>query len=285
MSDSLLERRPRLAYPFTILTSVNVVRLVAGEDFRYTLTAPDLQSWMPALLKRCVGKDTLSVLIADLSPAQRESAVLLMQQLYGERVLVEGSATDAHAAQKYQVLLEGEGALLSDLRTSALFPAAPTPTNGTVSRSLSIYCQDRLDYEAALNHSRRCRGARMPMLWASCGAMTRAYVSPLFLPDAGPCFGCLLRSFQRLSPAPEIYDALREHARQQQPIEPVDFPAEGLSILRGLVAWKVKQAELEQPSAGLYRLHVLERERFEVATQRVFADVFCPECNTKANVG
>jgi bacteriocin biosynthesis cyclodehydratase domain-containing protein len=116
------------------------------------------------------------------------------------------------------------------------------------------------------------------MLWASHGALSRAYVSPLFLPDAGPCFGCLLRSFHRLSPAPEIYDALREHARAGRPIEPVDFPREGLLMLQGIVLWKLAQAEVELPPPALYRLHVLEREHFEVSTHRVFIDSLCPEC-------
>ena len=37
-----MARRPRLALPFTVLASPDSVRLVAGEDFRYTLTGPEL---------------------------------------------------------------------------------------------------------------------------------------------------------------------------------------------------------------------------------------------------
>ena len=111
MADPFLQRRPRLAYPFTILTSPNTVRLVAGEDFRYTLTAPELDRWLPPLLERFLGKETLQTLFAALTPPQRDAALQVIQHLYGERVLIEGSANDAHAAKKYHLVVEGSGGL------------------------------------------------------------------------------------------------------------------------------------------------------------------------------
>ena len=272
MADSWQQRRPRLAYPFTILTDANTVRLVAGEDYRYTLTAPDLDRWLPPLLTRFLGKETLQTLLVSLTAPQREAALQVIQHLYGERVLVDGSAADEHGASKYRIVIEGTGRLCNLLAEDLASSLADERGE------LLVFCQDRLDYEETLKQSRRCRDAKMPLLWVSYGALTRAYVSPLFLPDAGPCFGCLLRSFQRLSPAPEIYDALREHAKHQKPIEPVDFPREGLLVLRGLILWKLQEAEREQPDPALYRLHVLEREHFEVSTHRVFIDPDCPEC-------
>ena len=266
----MLKRRPRLAYPFTILTGPNTVRLVAGEDFRYTLNAPELETWLPPLLERCRGKETLQVILAALPPAQGDAALQVIGHLYGERVLVDGSASDAHVAVKYRVVIEGQGPLRDMLEGGDL--------PGGTERELVIHCQDRLDYDEALRINSRCRESGTPLLWASCGAMSRAYVSPLFLPDAGPCFHCLLRSFQRLSPAPEIYDALREHARQRKPIAAVDFPHEGLLMLQGVILWKLQEAERENPDAALYRLHVLEREHFEVSTHRVFIDAGCPDC-------
>jgi bacteriocin biosynthesis cyclodehydratase domain-containing protein len=143
---------------------------------------------------------------------------------------------------------------------------------------LIVFCQDSLDYDEALQRNRAYREAKTPWIWVCTGALNRAYVSPLFLPDAGPCFACLLQSFQRLSPAPEMYDALRQHAQAGRPIAAVDFPYEGLLILQGVLAWKLQQAEAEQPDPGLYRLHVLERAHFEVSTHRVFADPTCREC-------
>jgi bacteriocin biosynthesis cyclodehydratase domain-containing protein len=141
-----------------------------------------------------------------------------------------------------------------------------------------ILCQDRLDYEAALQFNHRCRASGSPWLWASTGAMSRGYVSPVFLPDAGPCLACLLRQFQRLSPAPEIYDALREQARQGQPIELVPFPAQGIEILKQLVLWKISWLSRPDPPPAFYRLHVLEIASLEVSTHRVWADPQCPEC-------
>jgi hypothetical protein len=211
VSHPLLARRPRLAYPFTVLTGATTVRLVAGEDHRYTLSAPDLDRWLPPLLARCQGKETVNELLRALDSAQREAALQIIGQLYGERVLVDGSAADAHVAGKYHAIIEGQGELRDQI-------ASLLPVRSEHGAALLLFCQDRLDYEEALSQQRRCRAAKMPLLWASTGALSRAYVGPLFLPDAGPCFGCLFGSFQGLSPAPEIYDALREHARQGKPI-------------------------------------------------------------------
>jgi bacteriocin biosynthesis cyclodehydratase domain-containing protein len=141
-----------------------------------------------------------------------------------------------------------------------------------------VLCQDSLDYEEVVRRHRRCREAGSPFLWVSYAALNRAYVSPLFLPDAGPCFVCLLRSFQRLSPAPEIYQALFEHARAGGEFRPAEFPREALLALQALTLWKLGQAEQEQPAAALYRLHVLERATMEVGTHAVLIDPECPEC-------
>jgi bacteriocin biosynthesis cyclodehydratase domain-containing protein len=108
--------------------------------------------------------------------------------------------------------------------------------------------------------------------------MSRGYVSPLFLPDAGPCLACLLGHFERLSPAPEIYRELREHARAGRPVEPVPIPPEAVTVLAALVRWKASLAAQREPPAALYRLHVLEVETMEVSSHRVFVDPECPEC-------
>jgi bacteriocin biosynthesis cyclodehydratase domain-containing protein len=108
--------------------------------------------------------------------------------------------------------------------------------------------------------------------------MNRGYVSPLFLPVAGPCLACLLGHFRRLSPAPEIYADLIEHARRGLLVRPVDFPAEGVAILRALVLWKASLLAHSAPPAAAYRLHVLETESMEVSAHRVFVDPECPDC-------
>ena len=108
--------------------------------------------------------------------------------------------------------------------------------------------------------------------------MTRGYVSPAFRPDAGPCLACLIEHYRRLSPAPELYEELIEHSRRGQPIAPAPFPPEALVILSQLVLWKVSLMNQAEPSAALYRLHVLEIETMEISTHRVFIDTVCPAC-------
>ena len=271
-SDPWQHRRPRLAYPFTFLTQPDTVRLIAGEDYRYTLTGPALDGWLPAFLERLAGQDSLETLLAVLPAERRAHALQLVQHLYGERVLVDGPAAAAHLARCHRPRVRGRGPLTSLLSSLGAASAGIA--------DVIVLCQDTLDYAEALHCNRECRELGVPFLWTSTAALNRGYVSPLFLPDAGPCFACLLRSFQRLSPAPELYDALLEHSRGGGPFRSTEFPPDGLMVLQGLVRWKLIQAGLEHPAAALYRLHVLEVESMEVTTHRVFADPECPDCRT-----
>jgi len=263
-------RRPRLAYPFTVLPQADTVRLVAGEDFRYTLTGPALETWLPDLLVRCTGKLTLDSLLASFDLQRRAQAQQIIERLYGERVLVDGPAAAAHVVRQYGRQVTGQGVLYERL-CRELMPDEGRP-------SVNVLCQDRLDYAAALAAARKARLALEPFLWVSYGAQQRAYISPLFLADAGPCLGCLLRGFHRLSPAPEVYDALLRHGRDGLAFAAADFPVESLDILDALARWKLAQAEVKEPPAALFRLHVLERATMEVTTHRVFVDPDCPEC-------
>jgi ribosomal protein S12 methylthiotransferase accessory factor len=269
MKKDLNARRPRLALPYTVLSGPDTVRLVAGEDFRYTLSGPGIERWLPDFLSGLQGAEPLDGALARLAEGQRGLARQLVARLYGERVLVDGPALAAHPAGAYRLAVEGTGPLKEELaRAADDGPAAPLP----------VLCQDRLDYDEALRFNRRCRGGASPWLWATCGPMSRGYVGPLFLPDAGPCLACLLGHFRRLSPAPEIYAELIDHARRQLPIQPVAFPAEGLAVLRALVLWKASLLSQRDPPAALYRLHVLELDTMEVSAHRVFVDPECPEC-------
>jgi bacteriocin biosynthesis cyclodehydratase domain-containing protein len=108
--------------------------------------------------------------------------------------------------------------------------------------------------------------------------MTRGYVSPVFLPEAGACLSCLMRRFRGISPAPELYEAVVEHARQGRRVEPVPFPEEAARVLCELVRWKLAHLADREPPAALYRLHVLEVESMEVSSHRVLADPECPHC-------
>ncbi|MGP0062764.1 MAG: TOMM precursor leader peptide-binding protein [Isosphaeraceae bacterium] len=263
--------RPRLALPYTVVAEPDAVRLVAGEDHRYTLSGPGLEAWLPGLLIGCDGRRSLEELLAGLDEVARPGARDLIGRLYGERVLVDGPAELAHVPVRHAIVAEGTGALadrLAELGTRAE-PGVPV---------LPVFCQDRLDYAAALMFNRRCLQTGVLWLWATLGPMGRGYVSPPFLPAAGPCWACLLGHFRRLSPAPELYDALIDHARRGGSIEPVPFPATGVEILSQLVLWKGEQLARSEPPSALYRLHVLELETMEVTSHRVPIDPECPEC-------
>jgi bacteriocin biosynthesis cyclodehydratase domain-containing protein len=265
----MAHRRPRLALPFTVLTSRNTVRLVAGEDFRYTLSGPGLDGWLPDFLAGLDGGTPLDQALGQLPQEQREQARQLVDRLYGERVLIDGTAADAHTPANWRLAPEGSAAWAVGWQPGGESPSA---------RVLPALCQDRLDHDEALRFNRRCLEAGTPWLWASTGPMSRAYVGPLFLPDAGPCLSCLLYHFRRLSPAPELYDALAEHARSGQPIAPVPFPAPGVAIVQQLLVWKSVLAAEPVPSAALYRLHVVEAATLEVTAHRVLVEPECPEC-------
>jgi len=262
--------RPKLALPFTIVTQGESVCLVAGEDFRYKISAHLSAAWLSPLLAACDGSRPLTELLKQVPEPHREAALGVVDQLYGERVLVDGTAADAHRAKVLGLQAEGSSPLVQLLRLSQ-----DCDPQGEFVR---VLCQDRLDYQEAFEFNRRCLSQGVPSLWVSTGPMTRGFVSPLFLPDAGSCLACLLGHFQRLSPAPAIYDALREYSSHGGVVEPVPFPAHGTEILGHLVRWKLELAAQEQPPAALYRLHVLEVGTLEISVHRVFADPECPDC-------
>ena len=265
------DQRPRLCLPFTILTAPDTVRLIAGEDFRYTLSGPGIERWLPSLLSFFDGRQTLDELLLRVERTLQAPALQLIERLYGERGVVDGPVALAEEGRTYGIRLEGSGKLLEGLK-------AP-PCSGD---ALSVLCQDRLDYEEALRFNRRSLDGNAPWLWATYGPMSRGYVSPPFLPRAGPCLSCLVRHFQRLSPAAELYDHLEEHARQERPMVPVPFPDEGVKVLCQIVLWKVALLAQKQPPGALYRLHVLDIESMEVSSHRVFPDPECPDCGRRA---
>jgi bacteriocin biosynthesis cyclodehydratase domain-containing protein len=263
---------PRLAWPFTILTGRDTVRLVAGEDFRYTLTGSGLDVWLPDWLKQLDGRTTLDDAIGQLPEDLHATARELVARLYGERVLVDGSATDVHKPVRYRLAVEG----------SAAWVWQPPPEDqDPTAKSLPVLCQDRLDYDEALHFNRRCLLSRTPWLWATTGPMSRAYVSPFFLPNAGPCLSCLLYHFRRLSPAPYLYDEIAKHSRSGREVVPVPFPKPAIAMVQQMLLWKAALANEELANAALYRLHVLELAGMEVTSHRVWIDPECPECSGK----
>lgn len=260
-------RRPRLALPFSFLETPDQVRLVAGEDFRYTLHAPGLDRWLPGFLAGLDGRRTLGEALGGIPEEYRGAAARIVDRLYGERAVVDGSAFEAHSPLTRTIRPEGNGPLLGGLEAG-----------GAASSPLHVLVQDRLDYDEVLRFNRRCLEGCDPWLWATIGPMDRGYVSPVFLPTSGPCLGCLLLHFRRRSPAPEIYDGLIEQGRQGKPIQPAPFPGPGVEILKNLILWKASRLADAVPSVSLYRLHVFEVDTLEVTSHRVFLDPECGEC-------
>ena len=111
MPRDLLTRRLRLALPFTTLTGRDTVRLIAGEDFRYSLTGAGLEAWLPQFLSQMDGRQTLETALGDLSRDRRDAALEVVERLYGERALVDGTAAEAHRAANYRLVVEGSGKL------------------------------------------------------------------------------------------------------------------------------------------------------------------------------
>lgn len=271
-TSRLSERRPRLALPFTMLRAADRVRLVAGEDLRYELTGAGVEQWAPDFLTHLAGRRGLDEIVGELDQRWRAAAVELVERLYGERVLVDGIAEDVHRAARFAIAVTGSGELRR--RVEAGHPPAAA-TDGTV---LRILCQDRLDYAEVLRFNRRCLREGDAWLWATSGPLSRAFVSPVVRQNGGPCLACLVRHFERLSPAPEIYADLVAHAESDGVIEPVPFPEDGTTILAALVAWKIAHLADVQPQAAVYRLHVLELATMEVSVHPVPLDPECAAC-------
>jgi bacteriocin biosynthesis cyclodehydratase domain-containing protein len=273
MKAEVLPKQIRFAFPFAILTKPDTVRLVAGEEFRYTLRSPSLDQWLPGFLSNFDQEAEWRPLLKQLPCERQQQALEIIIRLYGERVLLEGNGDRPHTRSPLGWVVEGTGKVSERLRDAA-------PAVSAEADHFAVLCQDSLDYAAALDFNRRCRRSDAAgWLWISCGPMGRGFVSSVFRPNSGPCLGCLIRNFQRLSPAPEIYEHLIEHSRAGGEIPPVPFPAPTLDLLAALARWKIESSAQSEPSAGVYRLHVVETNTMECTTHRVFRDPHCPDCS------
>jgi len=277
-----LPRRPCLALPFTLVGADDGVHLLAGEDWRYVVTGPGLRDWLPAWLDRVDGTRTREQLLGELAADRRTDAEAVLRRLQGERLLREGPAEAGHVPTSgFEVL--GDGPLATALASRGRQPPEDTPLSPEArppgadapgSSSVTLVVQDSLDYATALAHNARLRAAGRRWLWVSTGAMTRGYVGPLFLPDAGPCLACLVGHFRRLSPAPHLYDLLQTH----DDIRPSPLPPEANQLVVAVALAKVAMAREAQPRPALYRLHVVEADTLEVTTHAVPRDPDCRVC-------
>jgi bacteriocin biosynthesis cyclodehydratase domain-containing protein len=252
----------------TIISEDDHLHLICGEDVRYSIRADGLATPLAELLRKCDGRTPLHSLLEGLADEDQARARDLINRLWGERILVDGPVEAAQGAARYRAAAEGSGPLVQRLCS----PAGDRPP-------IAVLCQETLDYRAALDFNRRClRSPTCPWLWVTTGPSSRGYVSPVFLPDAGPCLACLLGQFQRLSPVPQLYDALRLHAERGGAFSAAEFPPRGLTILEQVVRWKIERLGEDPPSEAVFRLHVLELDTMEVSVHRVFRDPTCPEC-------
>jgi bacteriocin biosynthesis cyclodehydratase domain-containing protein len=249
------------------------VILVAGEDLRYRLSGPGIDDWLPRFLENLDGTRSLPEVLEDVEEKNRQDARDVVERLYGERVLVDGPTGKTLAT--YRLSVQGTGLLADALQISRASSSPAAPDHDHI---LEVLAQDRLDYDEVLDFNRRQRNGHDPWLWATVGPLARAFVSPVFWSDSGPCLECLVRHFQRLSPFPELYDSLIAHSQNNRPISPARFPAAGTEILKHLVLWKTDLLADPSPPAALYRLHVLEANTLEISSHRVFLDPECPGC-------
>ena len=258
--------RPRLAPHFTCVVAERVVWLVAGEDVRYRIDPGGDPSWLAGAIARCDGSRTLAAIVAEAPHAVRADAETVLQRLYEERVLVDGAASEAHAAAAPGCRVIGAS------RVAELVRAA------TTDGPIELFVQDTLDHGALLAHNLAALAARRRWMWITTGAASRAYVGPLFVPDAGPCAACLLVHFKRLSPAPELYDALIAHGERGQGFTPSVLPAAALEVTAALVRWKLELAAQPVATPALYALHVIELGTVTVSSHAPIRDPECAAC-------
>jgi bacteriocin biosynthesis cyclodehydratase domain-containing protein len=264
-----LPARPCLTLPFTILPADDGVHLLAGEDWRYALSGPDLHAWLPAWLDKLDGNQQLPELLAELTPDRQRTARTILERLQSERLLREGPVAATHEPIEGGVAIRGTGLLAEELR-SRLPHAQPA--------GLIVLVQEALDYRTALECNRELRAEDRPWMWVTAGPLTRGYVGPLFLPRAGPCLECLVGHFRRISPAPHLYDLL-QHSSE---IRASPLPPELNRTLAALAVAKLTLTAAPRPPAALYRLHVLEADTLEVTSHVVLRDPECAVCGSRS---
>lgn len=260
----------RWAWPFTMIRGQEEIWLIAGEDVRFALRTSHIEPVFQILGRLDSGLDEKE--LSASAPEVRAEVTRLLEQLRSERLLVPVQALAGPLAggDSLRVEVIGEGGLAGEIR-------ARLPVSGEAD-AVWVFCQDGLDLHAMLefNTSALARGRRW--CWVTSGPAARAYVSPLFLPDAGPCAACLLRHFRQLSPAPEVYDVLLAHGQAQGQFPTAHFPSAGLGVVAALLTWKLSLLEAPAVSSALYRLHVVEDTSLTISSHPVFRDPECPIC-------
>ncbi len=274
MSGEVADRRVRPLRPFTVVAEPDRVVLIGGEDFRFALAGPGIGAWVPGLLAELDGTRRAGEAVAGLPEAFREAGLGVLDDLWSERVLVEVPAREVGLPHVGEILVEGTGPLVGRLSAAPGVRSVPGAGPG----DLRILCQDRLDFLALDRFATETRDRGQPSLWVTTGPGSRAFVSPVCLPGVGPCPACLAGHFRRRSPAPELYDLLRRHAREGGHIVAGAFPEAGLAIVEGVVRLKLAGYAEPDPPEACFLLHSLDPARIEVTTHPVPADPDCGVC-------
>src|SRR5689334_7160867 len=111
MNTVMLPERIQFAFPFAILTKPDLVRLVAGEEFRYTLRSPALDQWLPRWLSSFESAVEWRPLLNQLPGEHQQQALEIITRLYGERALFGGSKEPPHVPSPIRWVVEGSGKL------------------------------------------------------------------------------------------------------------------------------------------------------------------------------
>lgn len=256
--------RPRLAPGFSVLADRGAIWLVAGEDLRFRIGA---DAWLAELLRRCDGATSIAALAELAPPEHRAEVAPLLEQLVGERVLVEGTPVQAHVASS-AIEVVGSGDVARAL--AAAWPAS--------SGAITAFVQDRMDHAAllAFNADALARGRRW--MWITTGPAQRAYVGPLFVPDAGPCAACVLLHFKRLSPVPDLHDVLIARGGDTVAANVDDAM---LATVAAVARWKLALVAEPVARAALYALHVVEASDLTVTSHAPIADPECTACRAR----
>src|SRR5258706_6144643 len=111
MKTDVLPKQIQFAFPFAILTRPDTVRLVAGDEFRYTLRSPSLDQWLPRFLGSFDHEAEWRPLLKQLPGERQQQALEIITRLYGERVLLEANGNHSHTPSPVHWVVEGSGKL------------------------------------------------------------------------------------------------------------------------------------------------------------------------------
>lgn len=251
--------------PLTVVPESGCVRVLAGEDLRFTVRGEGLDAWLPQVLAALEPGVSASAASAHAPAPQRDDALEILARLTQERLLIEREQVRPAAAPRVEV--RGEGPLASRLRSET---PAVTSSSGP---PLVVIAQSTMDYRWAQQVDREAAAQGHWRMWVSDGAAARGWVGPVMRPEGGPCLDCLLTAFERLSPEPELWQALQSHPG---PFATSTVPDAARDILCRTAALKLAGVTEPEAPAAVYRLHVLELATFEVTSHEVPVDPDCP---------